>query len=212
MARVFNETFFREYEGYRKGYTQNGFIVYYFEVCRMAKKSVPKEVLKHLPSDRELVFAAIEERRIRNKKPYTGFTFLESYGRKIYMFNNERIPKRIITKQEFEQMRDWHEQWRQRYDYYRQKQSERTQTQSNQPPPKEKPFESKKEEIPPKDSKKKEFYEDLSPYQLLKQYGITNKKEWRLWMLKNHPDKNSQTDEALVKLINMAANMIFDGM
>jgi len=214
-----HSTFFREYQGYSKGYTLNGFICYYYRGRRIAKKAVPVEIFKHLPTDRELVFAAIEERRIRNKRPYTGFSFLKSHGRKIYMFNGERIPKRIIKETEFEGMYDRARKWQEEFHKYRQKQEQKWKeefwhqsqnTQSKKPENKTKNSSSESGNTKSKSSATTFDYRNLSPYQLLKQYKIERKRDWRQWMLHNHPDKNPDTDEELVKLINMAANIFFD--
>lgn len=43
----------------------------------------------------------------------------------------------------------------------------------------------------------------------LKKYGITNKKDWKKWLLENHPDKNKDSNEETVKIINELANKAF---
>lgn len=51
--------------------------------------------------------------------------------------------------------------------------------------------------------------ENISPEQLLSKHNIHTVKDWRQWLLKNHPDKNENCDIELVQLINMAANIVF---
>ena len=63
MTLLENNNTFREYMGYSKAYTRNGFICYYLKGGRIAKKDVPTDIIKHLPTDRELTFFSIEERR-----------------------------------------------------------------------------------------------------------------------------------------------------
>lgn len=186
------------YQGYSKKYTRNGFICYYFNDRRTSKAKMPKEVLNTLPSDREVAFTEIL-RRTKNK-PYTGFTFLPSRGRKIYMFNGERIPKRIITDKEFERMRNLERIWKAKYEEY-----SKSNNQSKEP--NKEPNENKAD--PPKERTEYKKPIPSNPYDLLKEYGINNRKDWRRWMLKNHPDKNPNTDIELVKLINMAVKIVF---
>jgi len=207
---VVDTTIFKEYKGYSKGYTLNGFISYYYHGKRIAKKIVPSDILEHLPSDRELAFTSIEERRIKSGEPYTGFSYLLSQNRKIYMFNNNRIPKRIIKDEEFEVMYDRQRKWQEGFkNYFNKKYNQPKKDPKSDSKYKEKTKYEK--EIPTNDFKPKEkIYSNMSPYELLKYYGINTKKDWRKWMLKNHPDKDPDTDLELVKLINMAAKMMFD--
>jgi len=44
---------------------------------------------------------------------------------------------------------------------------------------------------------------------LLNDHQILSRKDWKEWMLKNHPDKNLQTDVELVARINTAMEMIY---
>lgn len=199
MTLVENNNIFREYMGYSKAYTRNGVICYYLKGGRIAKKDVPTDIIKHLPTDRELTFFSIEERRIRDKKPYTGFSFLSSHGRKIYFFNNERIAKRIIKEKEFENMYDKQQRWKEQFENYfnkRQKHSEQKYNTNS--------------ELPEKEPEPNKTYQNMSPFELLRNYNINTKKEWRQWMLKNHPDKKPDTDIDLVGLINVAASIVFD--
>lgn len=193
------------YQGYSKKYTRNGFICYYFNDLRVAKAKVPREVINTLPSDRDTCFTEIL-RRTKNK-PHTGFTFLLSHGRKIYMFNNERIPKRIITDKEFERMRDLTRKWKAKYEEYSKSNYQRKEQNSNDTK-NETNNENESKPDPPRSSERKKPLPS-NPYDLLREYGINNKKDWKKWMLKNHPDKNPNTDIELVKLINMAVSIVF---
>ncbi len=180
---------------YAKKYTRNGFICYYFKDRKIAKSKIPINILNSFPTDREIVFIEI----LKRTKIFTGFTFLSSQGRKIYMFNGCRIPKRIITDQEFEKMRNIRTQWEKTYSAFRKGYSKKENVPSG--PSKEKTKETPEPE--------KEINPHLNPYELLQKYKINNKKDWKLWMLKNHPDKNPNTNIELVKLINMAVSVIF---
>lgn len=44
--------------------------------------------------------------------------------------------------------------------------------------------------------------------ELLKKYGINNKKDWKMWLVKNHPDKSPDTDQELVKSIITAGRKL----
>jgi len=180
-----------DYMNYQKKYTLNGLICYYFNNRKIAKSKVPKEVLNNFLGDRETAFIEIEKRT--KNKHYTGFTCFESHGKTLYYYNGERIPKRIIKTNEFEKIRNltriWEESYKEYYKKYKQPEEE---TNSNEP----------KEETPKVDA-------HLTPHELLQKYNINSKSDWKKWMLKNHPDKNPDTDIELVKLINMATDIIF---
>lgn len=40
--------------------------------------------------------------------------------------------------------------------------------------------------------------------------GISNKTEWKKWLLKNHPDKNPQIDQEIVKKVISKGKALFD--
>lgn len=44
---------------------------------------------------------------------------------------------------------------------------------------------------------------------LLVKYNISNRKEWRLWALKHHPDRNPGANISLLQQINEAADIVF---
>ena len=46
----------------------------------------------------------------------------------------------------------------------------------------------------------------LTPHQLLSKLGIESRKDWKKWILRNHPDKNPGADILLVQLVNAAIN------
>ena len=45
---------------------------------------------------------------------------------------------------------------------------------------------------------------------LLNENGIFSRKDWKRWMLKNHPDKNGEIDSELVGAINTAVGRVFE--
>jgi hypothetical protein len=44
---------------------------------------------------------------------------------------------------------------------------------------------------------------------LLAQHNITSRKDWKKWMLQNHPDKNPSADVTLVARVNKAVDLAY---
>ncbi len=49
----------------------------------------------------------------------------------------------------------------------------------------------------------------VGPFTLLTNHNINNRRDWKLWMLKNHSDKNAEADGDLSKLINAAVSLVY---
>nr|WIL03076.1 hypothetical protein Cbor_327 [Cedratvirus borely]WIL03783.1 hypothetical protein Cplu_327 [Cedratvirus plubellavi] len=71
------------------------------------------------------------------------------------------------------------------------------------PPPK-KP----NEEIPKKEPSNP-FIANLQTKELFDSLGIKDEKDWKKWLLRNHPDKNPNADMDLVGIVNNRARLYF---
>lgn len=151
-----------------------------------------------------------------------GYSYLKgsfSNAKKCYYFNGRRVKKADIPKDELPNIKnmqeEWDKKWKKGYEeareYYRRVYEENkrkyeedrrrsAENSSNSSNSSNGSSSSQPEEPAPKWKKGQE---------LLDEYGIKNKKDWKMWLLKNHPDKNKEVDIDLVARINAEAEKIY---
>ena len=89
----------------------------------------------------------------------------------------------------------------------------------NPPPPppqpkvkisrKNKPVPPQTKKPPPPPLSKNPLLASLQTKELFDSLGIKDEKDWKRWLLKNHPDKNPNADTDLVGIVNSRARLYF---
>ena len=170
---------------YNFKYASNGTKIFYEKGGRrVSKKDIPTEWLEHIKeSDSILTISQL----IHTK---TGLLIeIERLQRKIEEIDAKLVDKNIPDAKTAER-------YIQNESNARKKRTEEIKGER-----KRKTEEFFKSKFGKKDDPYKKFFENykeekvtISQESILKKFNITTKKEWRVWLLKNHPDKNSNTN------------------
>ena len=188
----------------------------YFKNDKFVKqKDVPKEIrhrLEFLLHGWSSLYASTLDDRsllelVNSSKTTDSDYSYKDFGTSIqYYKDGVRIPKRCIPPWVFENMRDSTREWS--YNFWKYAGCSRKHySYSEFPDETQKPKEEPKEE--PKDYKSFNISVYFEARSFLNEQGITDRKSWKKWMLKNHPDKNPDFDIELVQLVNGAIDLVY---
>lgn len=179
--------------------TQNGTCRFYLDEDHITTKDVPKEVRGRLEvlmyGWSDLVPIPADQILNMNHSNDAEYTFKDFKTSIQYYKDGIRIPLRCVPPWERENMRNATNDFRRYWNEYTSHNHESHTTYDD-----------------PADS---DISDDevirtiIDAMRLLERLDIKSKKDWKVWMLRNHPDKNPNADELLVKLVNTAVSMVF---
>lgn len=204
--------------------TQGGTTRYYYQEKLVKSSQVPTRVRDRLefylhgwsPYAQSLTSTNLIQHQETLKKTQTEYRF-KDYGipvgakrRTIQYYRGKfRVPKRCVPPWEYERMR---ERFRKAREQYQEKHKSFPGEESSESSRKQEESENTREDS---DSKKDSegvpppISEYLKAKQLLERMGISDRKSWRKWSMKNHPDKNPEIDVELVAMVNAAVDYLY---
>lgn len=176
--------------------TVNGLITYLLDGKRIPKRDVPKPFLSQIP------MPEIDKDTKRSPFYLPGYSYLQGFGRtRLYYYEGVRIQKSRIPKKELENIIDAHAYWSNKWEQTRrdaQDKFEKEYRKEEKTPNKEEPHRAKGP-----------AYLKMSPPELLQAEKIHSRSDWKIWMLRNHPDKNPDSDTQLVAMVNAAVHLVY---
>lgn len=188
--------------------TRNGLITYLLDGKRIPKRDVPKHLLEHIP------YPEVTEDTHVSSFYVPGYSYLQGYGNmKLYYHEGVRIQKSRIPKDKLENIINaqtyWNDKWEEarreaQAEFertYRAKYTEESKKPTPSPPTEDAPG--------PAEPKTYPAYIKMTPSELLLSENIHSRSDWKKWMLKNHPDKNPNSDQHHVALVNAAVHILY---
>ncbi len=193
-----------------------GYKLFKYKNKRVSRKNVPDDIAKQL-------IDKVIGLRNRGNADSSSFSITHQYtymplgdGSFFYYQDGIFIEKCEVPLHAFDNMRDersagiWRERWYKLWKLYKEGKEKADKTYRKCNSHKDSLYHKAKRERENIDRNNQAGLPDnINPETLLKDNGITTRKEWLRWLQINHPDKNPNIDVNLVALINTAAEMLY---